>query len=110
MKLEECTKEELMRVIRKAFSDSISAMFAIKSALSEIESERKNKTLQEAEKWWKLSKDYRDEYLAILQKYGHLKVADMPHDAIKKADECLKKARQCDRRYESCIRKVEAND
>lgn len=108
MKLEECTKEELMMVIRKAFSDSISAMFAIKSALSEIESNRKNKTLQEAENWSKLAADYRSEYLAILNKYGHFKVVDMPPEAIKKADECLKKARQCDRRYESCIMKVKA--
>lgn len=110
MKLEECTKEELMMVIRKVFSDSVSAMFAVKSALSEVESERKNKTLQEAEKWSKLATDYRNEYFRILQEYGHFKVVDIPTEAIKKADECLKKARQCDRRYESCMRKAEAND
>lgn len=110
MKLEDCTKEELMAVIRKAFSDSVSAMFSIKSALSEIESMRTAKNIQEAEKWAKLARDYRNEYYEILKRYGHTKVVDIPSEAIKKADECLKKARQCDRRYESCMRMVKAND
>ena len=106
MRLDDCTKEELMSIIRKAFSDSISAMFAIKSALSEIEAKRKNKSFQEAENWVRLAADYRNQYTEILKKYGHLKVIDMPKEALQKADNCLKQARMCDRKWEECMKRL----
>lgn len=106
MKLEECTKEELMFMIKRITEDSFISHFKVRAILADIEMKRTSKIAQEADRWAELAADYRNQYTEILKKYGHLKVADMPHDAIKKADNCLKQARMCDRKWEECMKRL----
>ena len=106
MKLEECTKEELMFMIKRITEESFNAHFKVRAILADIEMKRTNKIVQEADRWAELAADYRNQYFLILKKYGHLKVIDMPRDAIQKADNCLKQARMCDRKWEECMRRL----
>lgn len=107
MRIKDCTKEELIFLLKKLTDDSFSAKFKLVSYLSEIEIKRSNKYIREADHWADRAEDFRKQYAEVLKPYRYCKVVDIPIHIIKEAERCLKEAEQCDRLWQECMQNFE---
>lgn len=106
MKLEDCTREELLKIIILISKDSCIFRHKVNSALSELEFSRTNRILREADNWNIIASDCRKRYAALLKPYEHSKLVDVPLHIIKEADQCLKDARRADREWDLCMKRL----
>lgn len=107
MKLQDCTKEELVFIIKRLIGDTFIAQFKIRAILSEMEMKRTNKTLNEADNWAKLASDYRKQHSDVLRPYRNGRLVDVPLHIIKEAERYIKEAELCDRKWSECMRRLQ---
>ena len=88
MTLNQCTKEELLFIIKRmAFRSYFKRdQEEIKYLLSEVIYERQKKLLKEADNWNTISTDCRNKYIEILKPYEGKRVIDIPIEAVKEAE------------------------
>lgn len=94
MTLEQCTKAELIQIIKKTnFLDE----YRVNCALLDIEGQRIQKRFKEAEKYGRIATENLNKYIEILKPYEDKKVIDIPSDIISEAAEyekAFKKAQE----------------
>ena len=109
MTLKECTKEELVFIIKRfkfyAFSQG---EYYLQRCLQDVEYERVKKKLAESEKWGKVADSCRQRYIEILEKHEGKRLIDIPQSDIKEMEQCLKDAERADNKYEKLIEEVDA--
>ena len=106
MKLEDCTKEELLEIIKKGCAASFISEFKVGRFLAELEYKRSLGTIAEAEKYNRAAVEYRQKYTEILAPYKFYRMIDIPRHILQEADQCLKAARRADRNYELCMKRL----
>ena len=109
MTLNQCTKEELIFIIKRmAFRSYFKrAEEEIEYLLSEVKYERQKKLLKEAENWNTISADCRNKYLEILKPYEGKRVIDVPLEVVKEAEKVLKDAQFADKKWDECMKKLD---
>ena len=105
MKLNECTKEELIWVIKQL---SWLDKSHLKMVLGDLKYERVKKKLAKAEEYGKIADDWRRKYIEILKKHEGKKLIDIPISDINEAERCLKEARKADKKYDELMKEVVA--
>ena len=105
MTLEECTREELVFVIKQ-----ISRWHKgdLECALADVEYERIKKKLASAENWGKIADNCRTRYVELLKKHEGKKLIDIPIEDIKEMEQCLAQARKADKQYDKLMKEVDA--
>ena len=105
MTLKECTREELLFVIKRiSFFDKS----AVERALCDVEYERIKKKLSSAENWGKISDNCRTRYVELLKKNEGKKLLDFPIEDIKEMEQCLAQAKKSDKQYDKLMKEVDA--
>lgn len=105
--LEECTKEELIFIIKHLThfnKDSLN------HALNDVEFQRVKKKLDEAERWSQVSDSCRKRYCEIAKKYAgkNMRVIEVPTEDLIEMNECLENAKKADRKYDKLMKEVDA--
>jgi len=101
MELKDCTKEELISIIKRlSFSDT----GWLKSILSDIEYERMRKKIQEAENWGKVAGAARDRYIEIVKEYQE--GGNYSARLLKEAQQCLKDAEMAERKEAKLMKEI----
>lgn len=106
MKLEECTKAELIQIIREIANENYVAKFKVQTALSELEFKRTDKLMREADNWNIIAADCRKRYVELLKPYERFKFVDIPISILQEADQCLKDARRADREWDLLMKRL----
>lgn len=100
MKLQDCTKKELLFVIRTAKKYGLGSFdFAIDRALNDLEYQREKSRIKKAEELSKVAHDARMEYIEILSPYDGKRLIDIPEDVLVKADQARQKAQKADEQW-----------
>lgn len=112
MTLNQCTKEELINIIKReigkhCFSEE-QRQAEISCLLSDIKLQRVQKILKEADNWNTIAADNRQKYYDLLIEYEGKKLIDVPTDIIKQAETALKDAHFADKKWHECMRKVDS--
>ena len=105
MTLNECTKEQLLYIIKRLtwYND-----FELQRILCDLEYKRVEKKLAEADNWGKIADDCRRKYIEILKKHEGLRLIDVPIEDIKEMERCLKDAKKADEKYDKLMKEVDA--
>lgn len=106
MKLEDCSKDELIAIIKKCCEASFISKFKIERCLAEVEYKRNLKTISEADNWNVIAANCRRKYAELLAPYANKKLVDIPLHIIREADQCLKDARRADREWDLCMKRL----
>lgn len=103
MTLAQCTKAELIQIIKKTnyLSD-----YRVKCALLDIEGQRTQKRFKESEKYFRKATENLNKYIEILKPYEGKKVIDIPSNIISKAAEYEKAYEKAQKKGEEIVRKV----
>ena len=104
MTLNDCTKEELIFIIKRL---TRSDKYYLQRALGDLEYERVKKKLTEAEHWGQVADSCRQRYIELLRKYEGKKLTDIPISDIKEMQECLKNAEKADKKFEALMKEVD---
>ena len=111
MTLEQCTKKELIEIIRRCVGKHCytqeQMQSEIRSLLSGVELRRKQSILKEAENWSEIAHTNRMKYCELLKPYDGMKLIDIPSDVIYEADRLLKDAQYADRKWDELMRKAD---
>ncbi len=95
MKLKDCTKAELIRILESSmcFADTI------ERELIDIEWERKQKKIEIADKANKESSEHLNAYFDFLKKYDGFKIGDIPLAEAEAAKAHLDKSKELFEKY-----------
>lgn len=107
MKLEECTKAELMFIIKHMAKSDYISNFKLQTALSELEFKRTEKIIKEADKLNERAAECRKRYAELLKPYSNFRFVDIPIPILQEADRCLKEARKADWKWEECMKRLD---
>ena len=99
MKLKDCTKAELIFVIKRLQLYSLSDGHYIQLALRDVEEEREARKLREARQLSGLQNQKMQEYIALMRPYEGVPLKDIPEDVFAKADAVLREARAVDMKW-----------
>ena len=103
MTVKECTKDELIFVIKRlTWLDE----FHLNSILNEVEYNRVKKKLAEAERWNQVADSCRQKYIEIMKRHEGMKLTDVPIREFKEAEQLLKDAEKADKEYDKLIKEV----
>lgn len=103
MTLYECTKAELIDIIKRlTHTDD----YHLKIILGDMDYERVKKKLDEAERWNQVADSCRSKYIEILKHHEGKRLIDVPIEDIKVMEQCLKDAEIADNKYDKLIREV----
>ena len=105
MTLKECTKEELLIVIKRL---TILDRSHLDRVLIDLEYERVKRKIASAERWAEISDACRKRYVEIMKKHEGEKLTDIPISEIKEADECIRNANKADKEYDKLMKEVDA--
>ena len=98
LKVTDCTKEELLRVIDRLSMSDIGKN-TLARALADIELSRENSKLNEADALAAKSKEYMRQYKELVSKYANASLNEIPRSAINEAHILLSKASEADRKW-----------
>ncbi len=103
MTLEQCTKAELIQIIKETnyLSDD-----RVKRALLDIEGQRIQKRFKAAKEYARKATENLNKYIEILKPYEGKKITDIPSNIISKAAEYEKAYTKAHKKKEEIIRKV----
>lgn len=87
MTLEQCTKAELIQIIKQT---NYLSEYRVNCVLLDIEKQRMQKRFKEAEKYGRIATENLNKYIEILKPYEGKKVFDIPSAIILKAAEYKK--------------------
>ena len=105
MTLHECTKSELIDIIKRLTRTDNYPLIRI---LGDIEYERVNKKLDEAERWGQVADSCRAKYIELLKHHEGKCLIDIPIEEIKAMEQCLKDAKTADNKYDKLMKEVDA--
>lgn len=98
--LKDCTKEELIFIIKRLQFYSLSGdSYYVDRALRDVEDERESKRFAEAKRLSSYAAQKRQEYIDLLAPYEGKRILDIPDSVIKKADAAMKAAREADSKW-----------
>lgn len=99
MRLKDCTKDELIFVIKRLQMYSLSDGHYIQLALRDVGEERERKKMDEARKIADYAFQKRQEYIDLLAPYEGKPLSDIPASVLEKADSAMKEAQKADRKW-----------
>lgn len=99
MTLKDCTKEELVFVIKRLQMYSLSDGRYIQLALRDVEEERENRKLEEAKRLSGLQNQKMQEYIALMRPYEGVPLMDIPENVFAQADAAIKEAQAADMKW-----------
>lgn len=100
MRLQECTKAELLWVIEQAERHSFSDIsHYIEMALDDLRYKREIDRIEKAKEQAEISFKAAMEYDEILKPYEGRKIIDIPIEVLKKADSALKRSRNANQKW-----------
>lgn len=99
MNLKDCTKDELIFVIKRLQLYSLSDGHYIQLALRDVEEEREARKLEEARRLSGLQNQKMQEYIALMRPYEGMPLKDIPENVFAKADAALQEARAADMKW-----------
>lgn len=99
MKLKDCTRDELIFVIKRLQMYSLSGGHCIHLALRDVEEEREARKRREARQLADLQAQKMQEYIALMRPYEGMSLMDVPEDVIDRADAAMKEARAADMKW-----------
>jgi hypothetical protein len=104
MTLNECTREELIFVIKRL---SWMNKSEVERALCDVEYERVKKKLAKAEEWGETADNWRAKYIELLSKCGGKPLIDIPVETIEEMEKCLLEAKKADEQYDKLMKEVD---
>ena len=104
MTLNECTKEELISIINRLAHFDKSQLGRY---LNNIEYERVQKKLKEADNWLKVANLSRQKYSEIIRELKEKPLFDVPIDLVNKATRCLEDAEKADKEWQKLMKEVD---
>lgn len=100
MKLQDCTKAELLWVIEQAERHSLGNIsYCIEMALVDLKHKREIDLMYQAKEQLEIANKSAMEYVEILKPYEGKKISEVPMDVLKKADSALKRSRIANRKW-----------
>ena len=102
MKLEDCTKAELIEIIKS----SMIFEYEVENALRNIEWERKQKKNKIADKVDKEVAKHLNAYFDFLKKYDGFKITDIPPDELKAARVHLDKSEKLSKKRDKIYKEI----
>ena len=102
MTLEQCTKAELIQIIKKL---PLLDEYCIKDALFEIEIQRTEKRLNKAEEYGEIASENLYKYIEILKPYENKPLSDIPSDVLNQAAKYEKAYKNARKKEFELIRK-----
>ena len=100
MTLKDCTKAELLFVIKRMQCYMLSGDdYYIRCALLDVEEQREEKKHAEAKRLLARSAQKRQEYIELLGPYEGKSFGDIPDFVLTKADAAMKAAQAADRKW-----------
>lgn len=96
MTLRDCTKEELIFVIKRLQFYSLSNDHCVQRALGDVEEEREARKLREAQRLSALQNQKMQEYISLMSPYDGAPLMDIPEDVFSRAHAALQEARAAD--------------
>ena len=104
MTLKDCTKAELLEVIRQLCTHALgSGDYYVRLALNDIQRKRDERLFAEEKEMIKISANKRREYVEILRPYEGKRLTEIPMSVLEKADKALKEAEAADRKWEKLV-------
>lgn len=103
MTIEECTKEELLYVIKYLTRADKRSLV---SALNAVKYQRAEKKIAEAERWAQVANDNRIRYIELAEKHSGQRVIDLPADDIIEMNTCLENAEKADKKYDKLMKEA----
>ncbi len=104
MTLKDCTKEELIFIIKRLQFYSFSGgSYYVDRALRDVEYERESKRLAEAKRLSSHAAQKLQEYIDLLAPYEGKRIIDIPDSVIKKADVAMKAAQAADSKWDKLM-------
>ncbi len=107
MTLEQCTKSELIQIIKQI---NWLCESHVKCALFDIEKQRMQKRFKEAEEYSRIATENLNKYIETLKPYEGKKVTDIPSNIILKAAKYEKAYTEAQKKEEEIMKKVVKND
>lgn len=108
MKLEECTKQELLWVIRRARENSLGSINGyLDHALSDLHWKKAQDRLKRAEELSKEADQARGRFVELLRPYDGKKYMDIPRNVLEAANSAIQRADRLDREYLKIMREIE---
>lgn len=105
LKLENCTKAELLWVIERAKQLSLSDIsYYIERALNDLEYERDVERLERAKEQAEISHKAALEYVEIMKPYEGKKLIDIPLEVLKKADSAMKRSKEAHKKWSQLMK------
>lgn len=106
MTLEQCTKSELIQIIKQTnwLSES-----RVNRALLDIEKQRIEKRFKKAEEYGRIATENLNKYIETLKPYEGKKVTDIPSNIILKAAKYEKAYTEAQKKEEEIMQKVIKN-
>lgn len=100
MHLNDCTKKELIWVIRWLIENIAGNDHCyLMRALYEVQRNRCLKILEESEHWSKLADAKLHEYILLMEPYAGRKLSEVPQDVLNRAKACLAEAGNAKERW-----------
>lgn len=99
MKLEDCTKAELLWVIRYIRDRCIGGKHDLERALIDLEHRQEKKRLDEAQKYASIAAEEVRRYCELMKPYDGKRFIDIPDDVINRAAAILEKERAANKKY-----------
>lgn len=108
MKLKDCTKAELIFVIKRLQMYSLSDGHYIQLALRDVEAERDRRKFDEAKRLSNYSFQKRQEYIDLLAPYDGKRLVDIPDSVFNKASAAMREAEKADRKWNKIMEGADA--
>lgn len=108
MKLKDCTKAELIFVIKRLQLYSLSDRHYIQLALRDVEAERDRRKFDEAKRLSNYSFQKRQEYIDLLAPYDGKRLVDIPDSVFNKASAAMREAEKADRKWNKIMEGADA--
>lgn len=109
MKLNDCTKPELIRVIELLKANFVTnGDYYLARALGKIADQRANEYLNESERLGKEADKMRRRYMDVLQPYRGVPLSDIPSNVLMAARSYLRRAIELDRKSTEASKRIDA--
>ena len=99
MTLKDCTKEELIFVIKRLQFYSLSNDHCVQRALGDVEEEREARKLREARRLSALQNQKMQEYISLMRPYEGISLMDVPEVVLDRADAAMKESHPADMKW-----------
>lgn len=99
MTLKDCTKEELIFVIKRLQLYNLSGSHYIQLALRDVEAERDRRKFDEAKRLSNYSFQKLQEFIALMASYDGKRLVDIPDSAFNKAYAAMREVKKAEREW-----------